>query len=35
VKQYKANKGRVIVMNPKTGDIIAMANYPSFDLNNF
>jgi stage V sporulation protein D (sporulation-specific penicillin-binding protein) len=35
VKQYKANKGRVIIMNPKTGDIIAMANYPSFDLNNF
>jgi cell division protein FtsI/penicillin-binding protein 2 len=35
VKQYKANKWRVIIMNPKTGDIIAMASYPSFDLNNF
>ncbi|MDR1987427.1 MAG: hypothetical protein LBQ24_01310 [Candidatus Peribacteria bacterium] len=22
-------------MNPKTGEIMAMANYPSFDLNNF
>ena len=24
----------VIVMNPKTGEIIAMADYPNFDLNN-
>ncbi|MDR0772484.1 MAG: hypothetical protein LBF15_05755 [Candidatus Peribacteria bacterium] len=22
-------------MNPKTGEILAMANYPSFDLNSF
>ena len=26
--------GGVIVMNPNNGDVLAMANYPSFDLNN-
>jgi len=35
VKQYRANKGTVVVMNPKTWEIISMANYPSFDPNNF
>lgn len=35
VTSYRANKGSVIVMNPKTGAIIAMANYPDFDPNNF
>ena len=25
--------GNVIVMNPETGDILAMANYPDYDLN--
>ena len=25
--------GNVIVMNPKNGDIIAMASYPDYDLN--
>ena len=25
--------GNVIVMNPKSGDILAMATYPSYDLN--
>jgi len=25
--------GSVIIMNPKTGDILAMANYPSYNLN--
>ncbi|PID86291.1 hypothetical protein CSB08_01365 [Candidatus Gracilibacteria bacterium] len=34
VKEYKANKGSVVVMEPKTGRIISMANYPTFDLNN-
>ena len=32
---YKnAKKGAVIVMNPQTGEIYAMANKPDFDLNN-
>lgn len=26
--------GSCIIMNPKNGDILAMANYPDFDLNN-
>ncbi|MDP2090565.1 MAG: penicillin-binding protein 2 [Candidatus Gracilibacteria bacterium] len=35
VKKYRANKGTIIVMEPKTGRIISMANYPTYDLNNF
>ncbi len=34
VKKYKANKGTVVIMNPKTWEIIAMANYPNYDPNN-
>jgi len=26
--------GSILISNPKTGDILAMANYPSYDLNN-
>jgi stage V sporulation protein D (sporulation-specific penicillin-binding protein) len=26
--------GSIIIMNPKNGNILAMANYPSYDLNN-
>ena len=35
VKEYKANKWSIIIMNPKTWEIIAMANYPTYDLNQF
>lgn len=35
VKEFKANKWNAIVMDPKTWDIIAMADYPSYDPNNF
>ena len=32
VKEYKARGGFVIVMDPKTGGILAMANQPTYDL---
>lgn len=31
---YDAKNTSVIVMNPKTGELLSMAAYPSFDLNN-
>lgn len=31
VEKYEAQGGNIIVMNPKTGAIIAMASYPQFD----
>lgn len=33
VESKQAKKGSLIVMNPQNGEIYAMANYPSFDLN--
>lgn len=33
VKEHKAKSGSAIVLDPKTGEIIAMANYPSYDPN--
>jgi cell division protein FtsI (penicillin-binding protein 3) len=35
VKENHAKNGTVIVMDPATGDILAMADYPSFDPNRF
>lgn len=35
VEDHGAANGTVIVMNPKTGAIIAMANYPDFDPNKY
>lgn len=35
VLKYGAVSGSVIVMNPMTGDILAMANYPTYDPANF
>ena len=35
VAQNRAKGGTVIVMDPKTGDILAMATYPWFDPNHF
>lgn len=35
VESARAKSGVAIVMNPKTGEILAMANYPTFDLNKF
>lgn len=31
VLKYGAKSGQIIVMNPNNGDILGMANYPSFD----
>jgi len=34
-KKYHAKAGMVIVLRPETGEILAMANRPNFDLNNY
>lgn len=33
VQKYNADAGSVVVMNPKTGEILAMANVPSYNPN--
>jgi cell division protein FtsI/penicillin-binding protein 2 len=33
-QQYKAKRGEVIVMDPKTGDILALGNWPTFNPEN-
>lgn len=35
VDKYRAAGGSVIVMDPNSGDILAMASYPTFDPNRF
>lgn len=35
VQKYDAEFGTVIVMNPQNGDVIAMANYPTYDPADF
>jgi cell division protein FtsI (penicillin-binding protein 3) len=35
IAKYKADSGTIIVMDPKTGVILAMASYPSYDPNLF
>jgi len=35
VESYEALGGSVIVLNPQSGDILAMCNYPEFDPNNY
>lgn len=35
VTKHGADSGSVVVVNPKTGAVLAMANYPDFDLNEF
>ncbi len=34
VEKYDAESGSVIIMNPASGDIVAMASYPTFDPSN-
>lgn len=35
VEKYEAKSGTAIVMDPKTGAILAMANYPDYDPNKY
>lgn len=35
IKEFRANKWSVVVMDPKTGAVVAMVSYPDFDPNNF
>ncbi len=35
IKEYDAEGGNIIVMNPNTGAVIAMAQKPNFDPNNY
>jgi len=35
VKKWQADSGSIVVMNPKSGDIMAMASFPDFDANNY
>lgn len=35
VDQFRANSGQVIILDPKTSKVIAMAHYPSFNPNTY
>src|SRR5262249_26277944 len=35
IKQYGAEGGTIIVMNPRNGEILGMASSPTFDPNNY
>ncbi len=35
VERYGAERGSIIVMNPKTGAVLGMATYPTFDPNTY
>lgn len=35
VEQFNAKSGQIIVMQPHTGEILAIATYPTYDPNNF
>lgn len=35
IEQHRADNGTIIVMESKTGRILALANYPSFNLNEY
>jgi cell division protein FtsI/penicillin-binding protein 2 len=35
IREYQAESGTVVIMDPQTGAILALANYPSYDPNGF
>ena len=35
VKEYDADGGSVVIVNPSTGEILSMCSYPDFDPNNY
>ena len=35
MEEYSAFRGTIIVMNPRNGDVLALANHPSIDPNSF
>lgn len=35
IKQTKAQDGVIIIMDPENGEVLALANYPSFNSNNY
>lgn len=35
VEKYRANAGQVVIIDPQTSKVIAMAHYPTFDPNNY
>lgn len=35
VESFRANKGSVVILDPKTGAVVSMVNYPDFDPNSF
>lgn len=35
VEENRAERGMILIQNPRTGEILAMASYPSFDPNSF
>ncbi len=35
VEQNKAERGLVVILHPKTGEVLALAQYPNIDPNNF
>ena len=35
IAESGATRGTIIIMNPRNGDVLAMASYPSFDPNNY
>ena len=35
IREYRAESGTVIIMEPQTGKLLALCNYPNFDPNNY